>query len=73
MKVETRDGRMYTAPVDGFQTMTTDNVPDKSGTIIGRLGPAALFSLTFRGMAEDEAVALSRRFDWKAMQAALPR
>jgi hypothetical protein len=73
MKVETRDGRMYTGAVDGFQTMTTVNFADKSGAIIVRLGPAALFNLSFRGVAEDEAIALSRRFNWKAMQAALPR
>jgi hypothetical protein len=73
LKVETRDGRMYTAAVDGFPTMTTFTVKDKSGAIIVRLGPAALFNLTFHGVAEDEALALAKRFNWKAIQAALPR
>jgi hypothetical protein len=73
VKVETRDGRVYTAAIDGFHTMTTVNFADKSGAIIVGLGPAALFNLTFKGVAEDEAVALARRFNWKAMQAALPR
>ena len=73
MKIETREGRMYTAAIDGFQTMTTFTVANKSGAIIVGLGPAALFNLTFNGVAEDEALALARRFNWKAMQAALPK
>jgi hypothetical protein len=37
------------------------------------LGAAALFSLNFEGVTEDEALALAQRFNWKAIQAALPK
>jgi hypothetical protein len=30
----------------------------------------AMFSLSYNGMTEDEALALAEKFDWKAIQAA---
>jgi hypothetical protein len=32
-----------------------------------------MFGLSFNGVAEDEALTLARRFDWKAIQAAVPK
>jgi len=32
-----------------------------------------VFNLAFTGVPEDEAFALAKRFDWKAIQAALPK
>ena len=32
-----------------------------------------MFNLTFSGVTEDEGLELARKFDWKAIQAALPK
>jgi len=73
MKFETPEMHMSTATVDGFTVARTFQVADKSGTILVALGPSALFNLAFTGVPEDEAFGLAKRFDWKAIQAALPR
>jgi hypothetical protein len=73
IKLETGDMHMNTATVDGLTVARTFMVHDKSGTVLVALGANALFNLAFKGVAEDEAFALARRFDWKAIQAALPK
>jgi len=73
MKLETADAHMSTKTVDGIKLARTFTVKDKSGAILVGLADNALFSLSFNGVAEDEAFALARRFDWKAIQAALPK
>lgn len=73
MKIETSDARMSTSTIDGLPVTRSFTISDKSGAIIVALGPSALFSLTFNGVAEDEALALARTFNWKAMQAAIPK
>ena len=71
MKIETSEGRMSTAPVDGLQVTRTFQISDKSGEIIVALSNAAIFTLTFNGLDEDEALTLAKAFNWKAIQAAL--
>ena len=73
MKLETAEMHMTTATVDGLTVARTFNVPKKSGSMLVALGPNALFHLNFTGVPEDEAFALAKRFDWKAIQAALPK
>ena len=73
MKLETAEMRMSTATVDGLAVARTFQVSDKSGTVVVAIGPSAIFNLAFKGITEDEAFALAKRFDWKAMQAALPK
>jgi hypothetical protein len=73
MKIETGDMRMSTSTVDGLAVARTFTVRDKSGAILVALGPSAMFSLSFNGVAEDEALTLARRFDWKTIQAAIPK
>jgi hypothetical protein len=73
MKIETSEGRMSTSTIDGLRVVTTFTVSDKSGAILVALGPSALFTLSFTGVAEDEALALAKKFNWKAMQAAMPK
>jgi hypothetical protein len=34
------------------------------------LGKDAVFSFAYKGITEDEALALAEKFDWKAIQAA---
>jgi hypothetical protein len=73
MKLETAEMHMSTATVDGLTLMRTFQVKDKSGAIIVALGQSALLNVAFTGVPEDEAFGLARRFDWKVIQAALPK
>ena len=73
MKFETSEARMAASTVDGFQVARTFTFKDKSGVIIVALGPSAMFNLTFSGVSEDEGLELAKKFDWKAIQAALPK
>ena len=73
MKMETGDAHMSTETVDGLKFARTYTVHDKSGAIFVGLADNAMFSVSFNGVAEDEALALARRFDWKAIQAALAK
>jgi hypothetical protein len=73
MKFETKDARIVAGAVDGFRVTQTFNFADKSGAIIVALGTAAMLNLTFNGVADDEALAIAKRFNWKAIQAALPK
>jgi hypothetical protein len=70
MKIETSDGRMSTSPIDGFQVTRTFNFKDKSGAILIALGSNSVFSIAFNGIADDEALGIAKKFDWKAIQAA---
>ena len=70
MKIETSDGRMSTSPIDGFQVTRTFNFKDKSGAILIALGSNSVFSVSFNGIADDEALGIAKKFDWKAIQAA---
>ena len=71
MKMETGDAHIATDTVDGFKLARTYTVHDESGAIFVGLADNALFGFEFNGLPEDEAFALARRFDWKAIQAAL--
>jgi hypothetical protein len=73
MKLETAEMRMSTSPVDGFTVLRTFQTKDNSGAVIVALGTNAIFNLTFSGIPEDEAFGLAKRFDWKGIQAALPK
>ena len=73
VKIETADMRMSTSTIDGLAVARTFTVQDKSGAILVALGPSAMFSLSFNGVAEDEALTLAKRFDWKTIQAAIPK
>jgi hypothetical protein len=73
MKVETSEARMSTSTIDGLQVATTFTKADKSGAILVALGTNALLSFSFNGVAEEEALALARKFNWKAIQAAITK
>jgi len=73
MNIETSEGRMNTSTIDGMTVARTFNFKDKSGAILVALGPNGAFSFSFNGVPDDEALALAKRFDWKAIQAAQPK
>jgi hypothetical protein len=70
MNIETSEGHMISSTINGFKVARTYNIPQKSGAILVALGPAALFSVSYRALTEDEALPLAEKFDWKAFQAA---
>jgi hypothetical protein len=70
MNVETTDGHMISSTMQGLPIVKTFNTPQKSGAIMVALGKEALFTLSYNGITEDEALALAEKFDWKAIQAA---
>ncbi len=73
VKVETSEARMSTSSIDGLPVTRTYTFKDKSGAIMVILGPSAVFMVTFNGVAEDEGLKLARQFNWKAIQAAIPK
>ena len=70
MKIETSEGHMISTTMNGFPVTKSYNVPQKSGALLVALGPAAMFSGSYNGMTEDEALPLAQKFDWKAFAAA---
>lgn len=70
MNIETTEGRMNTSSIDGLQVSRTFNFKQKSGAVIVALATDAMFSMSFNGIADDEALTLARKFDWKAIQTA---
>jgi hypothetical protein len=73
VKIETSEGHMITTTVDGLPVTRTYTFKDKSGAVLVELSPSAMFSLSFNGLAEDEALKLAQSFNWKAIKAALPK
>ena len=70
VNLTTSDGHMLTATMHGMQVMKAYNTPQKSGALMVALGKEAMFSFSYNGISEDEAIALAEKFDWKALQAA---
>lgn len=73
MNIETTDGRINTSTIDGMRVTRTFNFKDKSGAILVALGTNSVFSVSFNGVPDDEALMLAKKFDWKAIQAAQPK
>jgi hypothetical protein len=70
--IETSDGRMNRSIIDGLRVTRSSNFKDKSGAILVALGENGLLSVSFKGIPDDEALTLAKKFDWKAIQAAQP-
>jgi hypothetical protein len=73
MKNEIPGLRMSKSPVDGFTVLRTFATKDNVSTIMVAFSSNAAFSFVSTGIPEDEAFRLARRFDWRGMQAALPK
>jgi hypothetical protein len=70
MNVTTSEGHMTTASMHDMKVMKTYTTAQKSGALIVALDKDAMFSFSYTGLSEDEALALAEKFDWKAIQAA---
>ena len=73
VKVETAEARLSTSTIDGLPVTRTYTFKEKSGSVMVILGPSAIFMVTFEGVAEDEGLKLAQQFNWKAIQAAIPK
>ncbi len=70
MNINTSDGHMLTDTIGGMKVLKTYTTAQKSGALVVALDKDAMFSFSYSGLPEDEAVALAQKFDWKAIQAA---
>jgi len=63
---------LMASTVNGFYTLRDFYSQSKEGKVMVELRRDLFFALISNGVPEREAVALARRFDWKAIEAALP-
>jgi hypothetical protein len=70
MNITTSEGHVLTDTMQGLKVMKTYTTSQKSGALLVALDKDAMFSFSYSGVAEDEALALAQKFDWKALQAA---
>ena len=70
MNIKTTEGHMLTATMHGMPVMKSFTSKDKSGALVVQLGEDAVFTFSYNGLTEDEAMPLAEKFDWKAIQTA---
>ncbi|WP_298255327.1 hypothetical protein [Bradyrhizobium sp.] len=70
IKINTSEGHMLADTIGDMKVLKTYTTKQKSGALLVALDKDAMFSFSYNGLGEDEAVALAQKFDWKAMQAA---
>jgi hypothetical protein len=71
MNIQTTEGHMVTATMHGMPVLKSFNTKDKSGALIVQLGKDSMFTFSYNGLTEDEALPLAEKFDWKAIQTAV--
>jgi hypothetical protein len=71
MNIQTTEGHMMTSSVHGMPVLKSFNSKDKSGALIVQLAKDAMFTFSYNGLTEDEAMPLAEKFDWKAIQTAV--
>ena len=69
VKVETPDGHMITSTINGMPVIKSYTAAPKTGALIVALGKEAVFTFSYSGITEEEALPLAEKFDWKAIQA----
>jgi hypothetical protein len=70
MNIDTSEGHMLTDTINGMKVLKTYTTAKKAGALLVALDKDAMFSFSYNGLTEDEALALAEKFDWKAIQAA---
>ncbi len=70
LNVTTSEGHMLTDTVHGMKVLKSYTTAQKSGALLVALDKDVMFSLSYNGLSEDEALALAEKFDWKAIQVA---
>ncbi len=70
MNITTSEGHMLSGSMHGMQVLKSYTTAQKSGALLVALDKDAMFSFSYNGMTEEEAIVLAEKFDWKAIQAA---
>jgi hypothetical protein len=68
MNLETSEMRLNTSTIDATQVTRSFNIKDRSVAILVALGDSGLFSVSFRGMGDDDALTVTKKFNWKAIE-----
>ncbi len=68
--ISTSEGHMLTDTINGMKVLKTYTTAKKAGALLVALDTDAMFNFSYNGLTEDEALALSEKFDWRAIQAA---
>ena len=75
MNMETEDGRARVSQIDGFKVYSSYDSQDNSGGVVVFLGDGqskgGVFTLSFQGLPDSQALEIARKFDWSAMKAAV--
>lgn len=71
MKIETADMHMLPGEIGGFKALRTYNNTEKSGALLVKLADDAILNISYRGISEEDALALAGKFDGKGMLAAV--
>ncbi|MFP4422441.1 MAG: hypothetical protein ACLFRG_18025 [Desulfococcaceae bacterium] len=72
MKMETETERVSVSNVDGYRVHASFSKDDNSGAIVVSLlqdeEGGAIFTLTYHGLSEENAMDLAQTFDWEKMK-----
>jgi hypothetical protein len=72
MKMETETERVSVSNVDGYRVHTSFSKDDNSGAIVVSLlqdeKGGAIFTLTYNGLSEENAMDLAQTFEWEKMK-----
>ena len=72
LQMENAEQKISIKTIAGFQVSSTFNKVEKSGTMMVVLAQGkdngGFFNFMYKGLADDEALALAQKFDWKKMQ-----
>ena len=73
MNMETDEAKIAMTTIQGFSVHTVYNKKEHSGAVTvilmpGQAGGGAIFTFSFEGLSETDAMNLAQTFDWKAIQ-----
>jgi hypothetical protein len=75
LKAESMDAKMSISQIDGFKVHTSHTKSKNSGAVIVFLSEreieGALFTVSYEGLSEKEALGIAKKFNWKKMKAAV--
>lgn len=70
--IETDEQKVTVKTIKGFLTQTVYDKTDRSGTVTVIILPreklGAIFTLSFEGLTEKEAIKVAKRFDWNLIR-----
>lgn len=69
--MDSSEGSYRLETIDGFPVAIVYNEAERGGAVTVALNKEAVFALTFEKLGLDDARALAKRFDWKAIKSAI--